>query len=53
MVKFRVVPCNPAQNMLEMDSVPVGDILVTPPPLSKQRLCPSNTRCWFRQFLHR
>ena len=24
-----------------------------PPPLSKQRLCPSNTERWFRQFLHR
>ena len=24
-----------------------------PSPLSKQRLCPSNTRHWFRQFLHR
>ena len=23
-----------------------------PAPLSKQRLCPSNTRRWFRQFLH-
>ena len=26
---------------------------ITIPPLSKQRLCPSNTRHWFRQFLHR
>ena len=24
-----------------------------PPTLSKQHLCPSNTRRWFRQFLHR
>ena len=32
----------------------LGKMLVPPPPpppLSKQRLCPSNTRRWFRQFL--
>ena len=23
-----------------------------PPPFAKQRLCRSNTRCWFRQFLY-
>ena len=31
----------------------VGENVPPPPPLSKQRLCPSNTRHWFRQFLHR
>ena len=32
--------------------VKVQILLCTPPPLSKQRLSPSNTRPWFRQFLH-
>ena len=29
-----------------------GTLYYPHPPLAKQRLCPSNTRHWFRQFLH-
>ena len=28
-------------------------VQATPCFMAKQRLCPSNTKCWFRQFLHR